>query len=324
MRLATIDIGTNSAKLLISKSAPGNTLRPLEERQRTIRLGEGVDANGVLSGAAVERLIEALQEFQVIAGRWDVERCIVVGTSASRDAGNALSQIVRERTGLHYEILSGEEEADLSFAGAIAGLPRANGNLVTCDIGGGSTEIVRGISRGVTHECLSLDVGSVRITERFFSCQPPKPRELEAAERFIRKLFADSIAPRQENYCLVGTSDTHRLLLDLQHELVSGGIQITTGPLSAQWERLRKSGEFPRKLSLLQVRGWMNNLVQMDEPDVLALNPGKLKGRSDIFPAACMICFELMRRLAQESIIISKWGLRHGIGLKVLRDGTLR
>lgn len=324
MRLATIDIGTNSAKLLISKSAPGNTLRPLEERQRAIRLGEGVDANGVLSEAAVERLIETLQEFQVIADSWDVERCVVVGTSASRDAGNTLSHIVLERTGLHYEILSGEEEAYLSFAGAIAGLPRANGNLVTCDIGGGSTEIVRGTSQGVVHECLSLNIGSVRITERFFSSQPPKPRELEAAERFIRKLFADSIAPRQENYCLVGTSDAHRLLFDLHHALVSGEIQITTCPLSAQWERLRKTGEHARKLTLPQVRGWMENLVQMDKSDVLALNPGKLKGRSDVFPAACMICLELMHRLAQGAIIISKWGLRHGIGLKILRDGTLR
>ncbi len=324
MRLATIDIGTNSAKLLISKSAPGNTLRPLEERQRIIRLGEGVDAKGVLSEAAVERLIETLQEFQVIAGRWDVERCIVVGTSASRDAGNTLSHIVRERTGLHYEILSGEEEADFSFVGAIAGLQRANGNVVTCDIGGGSTEIVRGTYRGVVHECLSLNIGSVRITERFFSCQPAKPRELEAAEGFIRKLFADSIALWQENYCLVGTSDTHRLLLDLQHALVSGEIQTTMGPLSARWERLRNTGAYAQKLSLPQVRGWMKNLVQMDQSDVLALNPEKLKGRSDVFPAASMICFELMHRLAQQSITISKWGLRHGVGVKILRDGMLR
>lgn len=324
MRLATIDIGTNSAKLLISKSAPGNTLTPLDERQRIIRLGEGVDANGVLSEAAVERLIETLQEFQGIADSWDVEQCIAVGTSASRDAGNSLSHTIRERTGLHYQILSGEEEADLSFIGAIAGLPRSNGNLVTCDIGGGSTEIVRGTSRGVVHECLSLNIGSVRIAERFFSCQPPKPRELDTAKRFIRKLFADSIAPQQKNYCLVGTSDTHRLLLDLHHALVIGEIQIWTGPLSAQWERLRKTGEHAGKLTLTQVRGWVENLVQMRESDVLALNPEKLKGRSDVFPAACMICFELMHRLAQGSITISKWGLRHGIGLKILRDGTLR
>ena len=131
MRLATIDIGTNSAKLLISESAPGSTLRPLEERRRTIRLGEGVDASGVLSEAAVERLIETLREFQVIADRWDVERCIVVGTSASGDAGNTLIHTVQEHTGLRYEILSGEEEADLSFVGAIAGLPHAKGSFVT-------------------------------------------------------------------------------------------------------------------------------------------------------------------------------------------------
>lgn len=324
MRLATIDIGTNSAKLLISKSAPGNTLTPLEERQRIIRLGEGVDANGVLSEAAVERLIETLQEFQGIADSWDVEQCIVVGTSASRDAGDSLSHTIRERTGLHYQILSGEEEADLSFTGAITGLPRANGNLVTCDIGGGSTEIVRGTSQGVVHECLSLNIGSVRITERFFSCQPPKPSELEAAKRFTRMLFADSIAPQQDNYCLVGTSDTHRLLLDLHHALVRGEIRIATDRLSARWERLRNTGGHARKLTLSQVRGWMENLVQMDRSDVLALNPGKLKGRSDVFPAACMICFELMNRLARGSITISKWGLRHGIGLKILRDGTLR
>ncbi|MXW83851.1 MAG: hypothetical protein F4X05_07060 [Rhodothermaceae bacterium] len=324
MRLASIDIGTNSAKLLISKSAPGNTLTPLEEQQRTIRLGEGVDANGVLSEAAVERLIAALQEFQVIAGAWEVEQYIVVGTSASRDAGKTLSHTVRERTGLHYEILSGEEEADLSFTGAIAGLLRANGNLVTCDIGGGSTEIVRGTYKGVVHERLSLNIGSVRITERFFSCQPPKPTELEAAKRFIRKLFANSIAPHKDNYSLVGTSDTHRLLLDLHHALVSREIQTTMGSLSAQWERLRKTGEDERKLTLTQVKSWVENLVQMEESDVLALNPEKLRGRSDVFPAACMICFELMHRLAQRSITVSKWGLRHGIGLKIMRDGTLR
>ena len=212
----------------------------------------------------------------------------------------------------------------MSFTGAIAGLLRANGNLVTCDIGGGSTEIVRGTYKGVVHERLSLNIGSVRITERFFSCQPPKPTELEAAKRFIRKLFANSIAPHKDNYSLVGTSDTHRLLLDLHHALVSREIQTTMGPLSAQWERLRKTGEDERKLTLTQVKSWVENLVQMEESDVLALNPEKLRGRSDVFPAACMICFELMHRLAQRSITVSKWGLRHGIGLKIMRDGTLR
>ena len=320
MRLATVDVGTNAAKLLISELAPGGVLMPLKEDRCMIRLGEGVDAHGILTDGAIERLVKALRNFQAIADQWHVEQCIVVGTSASRDTGDSIIDVVKERTGLHYEILSGEQEADMSFEGAISGLPHVKGQVVSCDIGGGSTELVKGTSDGHIFRRSSLDIGSVRIVERYFSCQPPKPDEFKAARKFIRHSLVSSSFSKRETVLLIGASDTHRLLLELQNALAWGELSVASDNPDPRWRCLKEMGTHQDEISYVQVRYWLECLTQMSAHDVLSLDPKRLKGRSDVFPAALLICQEVMSRLEQESIIVSQWGLCHGIALRNFRQ----
>ncbi|MCY3488382.1 MAG: hypothetical protein OXH34_08075 [Bacteroidetes bacterium] len=324
MKLATIDVGTNSAKLLISELTPSGKLEPLVEEHRMIRLGEGVDAHGILRESAIERLVQALQGFRSTVNQWQVERCVVAGTSASRDTGNKIVTIIRERTGLHYEILSGEQEADLSYEGAVAGLPNVAGRIVTCDIGGGSTEIVEGMPDGRILQRFSLDVGSVRITERYFSSQPPDSNELKGATGFIKKSLSELPFSGSQTELLVGASDVHRLLLELQHELSAGELPIKFDRLNPNWRRLQVKEEHPDKLSCTQVKCWLELLTRMTMSDVLALNPRRLHGRADVFPAAILIFLEVMNMLRQESITVSPWGLCHGMALRIFKTGAIK
>ncbi len=324
MRLATIDVGTNSAKLLVSEWVSGDRLNPLSEARRMIRLGEGVDARGVLQDAAIERLVKALQAFRTIAGSWQVKKYAVMGTSASRDTGNKIVKIIKERTGLPYEIISGEREAELSYEGAIAGLSHVSERMVTCDIGGGSTEIVEGRSDGRILQRFSLDIGSVRMTERYFSSQPPDFNEQKAASLFIKKSLAGFSLSGNQAARLVGASDVHRLLLELQHDLIAGRLPIKFDRTNSGWKRLQSKGGHPDKLSRVQVKDWMEFLVRMTMSDVLALNPVKLQGRADVFPAAIMIFLEVMNALEQESITVSPWGLCHGMALRIFNAGAVR
>ncbi len=298
-------------------------MKPLMEERRVTRLGEGVDAHGVLTEGAIERLIKALGEFQAIAGQWNVEQSVVVGTSASRDTGALIVDIVRDRTGLYYEIISGEKEADISFEGAVGGVPHVSGRVICCDIGGGSTELVEGTTGGNILHRVSLDVGSVRISERFFSSQPPNSDELNAARQFIQSSLAKSSFPKSDAMLLVGASDTHRLLLRLQSRLVAGKIPIEH-TINSKWKLLREMDVHHEKLSYSQVKYWVELLVQMTFHEVLALDPEELPGRADVFPAALLICLEVMHCLEKKPVIVSQWGLAHGIALKIFRDGSIQ
>ena len=298
MRLATVDVGTNAAKLLIADVEGTGALRCLLEQRRMIRLGEGVDSSGVIRRAAMERLIASLTEFECLAAQFGAHEVLVAGTSASRDASGNLVESVAFRTGLQYEILSGDEEADLSFWGAVSDLPEITGTCVTCDIGGGSTEIVLGGTEGTIEARYSLDIGSVRVTERFFTMQPPLSEEIEQATAFIRRALGSCKLAHDKPIPLVGASDTHRLLLKL----------VPHNPESS------------KELSLDDIVALQKSLLSMREEEVLELNANELSGRADVFPAAVLICSEVMRHLNKESVIVSGWGLCHGLALRAAQE----
>ena len=174
---AAIDCGTNSTRLLVVDS-DGATL----ERLMTItKLGEGVDATGRLLPEAIDRTLEQLRRFRVLMDEHRVESFRAVATSAARDVANAddLFGPARELLGQELEIVSGDEEAGLSFTGAVTGLPESDGPFLMVDIGGGSTEFAFGTDR--CESSISLDVGSVRLTERYLAHDPPLAEELTAA-----------------------------------------------------------------------------------------------------------------------------------------------
>jgi len=324
VRLATVDIGTNSGKLLISERSSEGTLIPLEQAYRMIRLGENVDATGILSKGAVERLIHALHDFQSIAEPWEIDQIIVAGTSASRDTGASIIEVVHSKTGLHYQILTGAQEADISFEGALAGLPHINGRVIACDIGGGSTELILGTSDGIVLERVSIDIGSVRITERYFSSLPPSLSEIESARSFIQSVLKNAkISGNGEPIFFIGASDAQRLLLELQYQLTQDHLLCQFEKYNPFWRCLEQRDPHEMNLSHDQIQCWTDCLIKMKFGDILQLDPQKLQGRADVFPAAIMIFLEVMNQLKQEVITISPWGLTHGIALRIFQGLSL-
>ena len=195
-RVAAIDLGTNSARLLVADvtgSGAQATLSTVERRMRITRLGQGVDASRRLHPDAIERNLAVLREYEKVIEVLDVERVRVASTSAARDAVNRDDFFVpaTEVLGVDVELLSGEEEAALSFLGATVGLVQPPPYLVV-DVGGGSTELVLGTA---TPEALtSLDIGCVRLTEAYLHSDPPTPEELSAAVTVVRDQLAGASA----------------------------------------------------------------------------------------------------------------------------------
>ena len=178
MRLAAVDCGTNSTRLLVSEDGkqPG-----LERLTRITRLGQGVDATRRLDPGAVDRTVGVLREYREVMDRHGVERVRATTTSAARDAENReeFFAAAEDAIGVRPELLGGEEEGRLSFLGATAGLEPAQGPFLVVDIGGGSTEFVVG---GADPQCVvSVDMGCVRVTEKFLHADPPDPAELSQA-----------------------------------------------------------------------------------------------------------------------------------------------
>ncbi len=218
MRVATIDIGTNSVLLLVAERSDEESgdapLRPLLERATITRLGEGVDKNRRLLDAAAERTLTCLAEYARELRACGVTRLEAVGTSAMRDAegGQAFVARAKEILGVAPRTIDGQEEARLTFAGALSGLPQT-GKVAVFDIGGGSTEIIVGtrdaLAPNERHiaDSISLNIGSVRLFERHVRSDPPTREELALVAADITSALAT--APRPEpGSTLVGVAGT--------------------------------------------------------------------------------------------------------------------
>ncbi|WP_277068302.1 Ppx/GppA phosphatase family protein [Saccharomonospora viridis] len=191
-RVAAIDCGTNSIRLLVAELTyrhDGSVdLRDLHREMRIVRLGQGVDATGELAPEALERTREALKAYAIAARRKGVERLRMVATSATRDASNRdeFFTMTRELLGTEAEVITGEEEARLSFTGAVGEQDPDDGPFLVVDVGGGSTELVLGTWNGREADVWashSVDIGCVRLTERVLRSDPPTADELAEAER---------------------------------------------------------------------------------------------------------------------------------------------
>lgn len=308
MRIATIDVGTNTALLLVADVAAGQ-LVPLYEAERFVRLGEGVDATRRVGQAALARLGEALRAYRHEAARLGATVVAVAGTSASRDAANrgALAALVRAEVGCDYEILSGDDEATWSFRGALSAFPRLDGPCALVDIGGGSTEVMVGRPGAASAEAAftyrrSLDVGSVRLRERFFGVLPPPAEAVAAAEAWLDAAFAQAALPAAGDVPLVGAAGT---LVSLA--LVHAGV--------SRWADLPPGADM---LGAEVVAAWRGRLLGLSAGAVQALNPAVLTGRADVFAGGVLILDRLMRRQGWAAVRVSPRGLRHGLALRRL------
>jgi exopolyphosphatase/guanosine-5'-triphosphate,3'-diphosphate pyrophosphatase len=197
-RVAAIDCGTNSIRVLIAdvtEAFDGRPeLRDLYREQKVVRLGQGVDATGEFAPEAIERTRAALAEYTAMLRRKGAERVRMVATSAARDVSNreAFFGMVRDTLGVDAEVISGDEEAQLSFVGAVGDLDPDDGPFVVVDTGGGSTELVVGTltdGEATVTAARSVDVGSVRITERCLHGDPPTAAEVAQARDVARGIL---------------------------------------------------------------------------------------------------------------------------------------
>lgn len=190
MRVAAIDVGTNSTRLLVAEEQPGG-FRSIDRRMVITRLGQGVDHSRLLSAEGLERTFRTIAEYAATCGELGVERLRVTGTSAVRDARNREEFFdgVRKLTGTDAELLSGDEEARAMFLGTLSDLDEP-GTVAVVDIGGGSTEIV--VGHGEPESLVSLDIGCVRLFEKYLESDPPSREEIEALRGEVNDLLAQA------------------------------------------------------------------------------------------------------------------------------------
>jgi exopolyphosphatase/guanosine-5'-triphosphate,3'-diphosphate pyrophosphatase len=229
-RVAAIDCGTNSIRLLVADVTEAfdgrKELRDLHREMRIVRLGKGVDATGRLDPEALERTRAALVDYAVAARRKGAERVRMVATSATRDAANRedFFAMVRDTLGVDAEIITGDEEARLSFVGAVGDLEPDDGPFVVTDVGGGSTEVVVGELRDGVAEVTaakSVDMGSVRLTERCLPSDPPSESEIAAARAVAAEVLSAAFAavPVEGVRTWVGVAGTITSLSAIAQEL---------------------------------------------------------------------------------------------------------
>jgi exopolyphosphatase/guanosine-5'-triphosphate,3'-diphosphate pyrophosphatase len=307
-RVAAIDCGTNSIRLLVA-DLTGDTLTDVHREMRIVRLGQNVDATGRLAPDAVERTRVALADYAAIAQRAGVEGVRMVATSATRDATNRgdFFAMVRQTLGTDAEVITGEEEARLSFTGAVSGLDPTDGPFVVVDVGGGSTEVVLGEWDGTRADVTvvrSVNIGCVRITERHLHSDPATPEEVSAAEQFatqsLREAFAEVAVDKARTW--VGVAGTITTLSALAQQLPA-----------YDPERIHLS-----RLSLEQVRGTAEYLLASTHQQ-RAGNPVVHPGRVDIIAGGALIvrvlAEELHIRAGISELVVSERDILDGIAL---------
>ncbi|AKT42281.1 Ppx/GppA phosphatase family protein [Chondromyces crocatus] len=310
MRVAAIDIGTNSVLLLVAERR-GADIVPLAERATITRLGQGVDATRALNTEAVERTLACLARYGEELKALGAERIEAVGTSAMRDAagGDEFTNRAASLLGVRPRVISGLEEAELTFHGALSGLPARPGPRVVFDIGGGSTEIISSTAPHEAITAVSLDIGSVRLTERHIHSDPPQQVELDATKADIRAQLAS--VPRLASSTeplLVGVAGTVTTVAALVHDVAPYDAQRIHGS-QLSYEDIQRTIE---QLSSIPVAA---------RRALRALDPA----RADVIVAGSLIVQEILLWAGHptgapaRSIIASDRGVRWGIAHKLLQ-----
>jgi exopolyphosphatase / guanosine-5'-triphosphate,3'-diphosphate pyrophosphatase len=302
MRVAVVDIGTNSTRLLVADVADG-AIQEVERRSIVTRLGEGVDATGALGEVPQQRVFAVLEEYGAIIDAAGAERRTVVMTSAVRDASNgaAFSARVRDTYGLEGGTLSGDEEARLSFAGATAARgPGEDGPLLVIDIGGGSTELVVGQARDVSFH-VSTQAGVVRHTERHLHGDPPPATEQAALAADARGVI-DTAVPagvRAEVAGAVAVAGT---------ATQCAAIDLSLEPYDAA----RVEGHRMDRGRLEAMLAQLAALPLDERREVTGLDPA----RAPTIVAGILILLEVLRAFALDEVEISELDILWGVALE--------
>jgi exopolyphosphatase / guanosine-5'-triphosphate,3'-diphosphate pyrophosphatase len=308
-RYAAIDVGSNSVLLLVADVDDEGRLTPVAEGQRITRLSERYYTGNRLIRTARERTTEAICDFVRVARRAGAESIASVGTAVLRDAenGSEFRAQVRQECGLPIEVISGEQEAELAYLGNLYDrrLPATDGERMVLDIGGGSTEVVRGIGHSIIRRA-SYPLGAVRLTEQFLRSDPPAAAEIAAAETTIEQALAD-VEPLSPASLLLGSGGT---LYNLASVARSAGM-LRAGEIHGSVLPHTRVSELVDLFRSLPTR--FRKRVPGLEPE-----------RADVIFGGAMILHQLMARLSAPGVVITCNGVRHGCVYAMARRPLLR
>ncbi|MBI4610335.1 MAG: Ppx/GppA family phosphatase [Candidatus Rokubacteria bacterium] len=299
-RLASIDLGTNTIRLLVAEVADDRSWRPVLQAQALARLGEGLRAGGGLSETAMARALEAVATFCGQARAAGAEQILIVGTSALRDAANrpAFLDRVRAATGREVRVVTGEEEARLTLLGALHGLPVLAGSLLVFDIGGGSTEFILARNRELSR-ARSLALGVVSLAERYRTAEPVDRARYAELDHEVRTRLAgglDDLLTGSRPDHLVGTAGTVTTLAALDQALA------VYDPAKVHGYRLSRS----------RIQTLLVTLAALPA-HARASMPGLEPGRADLIIPGIAICLAALDAFGSDAVIVSDFGLREGI-----------
>ncbi|HEU4513282.1 MAG TPA: Ppx/GppA phosphatase family protein [Nocardioidaceae bacterium] len=300
-RVAAVDCGTNTIKLLVADLDPvTGSEHELVREMRMVRLGQDVDRTGRLADEALARTFAAIDEYAAIVAAHDVEAIRFCATSAARDASNSaeFAAGVEARLGVVPEVVTGAAEAQLSYDGATRGLAGKDlpGPFLVIDIGGGSTELILGDGHGHVRASRSLDIGSVRMTERHLRTDPPTRDEVAAAAAEISTAVAGIDVPLAEARTVVG---------------VAGTITTVTAGVLGLLEYDRAAID-QAEIAVSDVHAMTERLLAMTVDERKAL-PYMHPGRADVIGAGALILDEVLRRTKVDTLLVSEADILDGI-----------
>jgi exopolyphosphatase/guanosine-5'-triphosphate,3'-diphosphate pyrophosphatase len=299
-RSAFIDVGTNTLLCLIAEIRDTGRFRVLEDLAEIARLGQGVDQTGVISTAGEERALVILGRYRDRCNDLGVEQITAVGTSALRDAINSeqVRARIRDALGIDIRVISGAQEAGYSFLAVQRGLSHLDRELLVIDIGGGSTEFILGIDNGVSR-ALSIDVGSVRLTERYLHSDPVRADQVAAMGAAVETQLTEAtkeIIARASNPTLVGIAGTFTTLVAIEKKLTRYSPSQVHGSVLTL-------AEVKRQVDMLQERSIA------ERKQIAGLEPK----RADVIFAGAFLIDKIMELFGAGRVIVSDQGVRYGL-----------
>lgn len=304
-RLAAIDIGSNSVRLMVADAAADGSYRVLDDHKETTRLAHGLAAEGRLAVEAMHHTVDALKRMKAIVEGYQVDRLEVIATSAVREAANGLDFVdyVRQHLGLVIQVIPPHEEGELSYRSAKAHFSLADQQVLLVDLGGGSAELVFA-AKGIIEEIYSLPVGAVRLTEACLRNDPPTRDELKALKKRLKKEFAEQVGDLTFfPAAMIGAGGTFTALANISRRgrgLDAGGV----------------GGHEMNRSEVRQILERLSHLPLAERRAVPGLNPD----RADIIVAGVAVIERLMKWLRINRLLIHDKGVRDGLLRRVIDE----
>lgn len=295
-RVGIIDIGSNSIKFFVGEKCEDGTIKTIIDKNDIARLGEGLRETGRISDEALERNAQSVAAFAAEAKENGADQIVSVGTMALRSAANSADFVarVKELCGVEVQVIPGEEEARLSYLAILSGMPVPDGDLIIFDTGGGSTEFIFGKGTELVKR-FSVDLGAIRITEKFFGEDPVAEGSVEAAVAEIDKEFA-AAGVEGKPVKLVGMGGTVTSMGAVKHKMVKYDPNVIQGSTLSRADIAEQIDEYSKR-----------TIEQRREL------PGLQPKRADVILAGACILKDITERLGVDELTISDRGLRHGL-----------